>query len=407
MEKDSNFSIFSLIYIIIFILITFSGTTFLKKYVPIMFIIEIIILFLMAKTTQGKLAAFTNKKIKTLIPFFLVIFFCLFLCTQLNYAFSPRIVKTYLIRYMIMSLFLLYIPNINIFYNSIQYTKKYSILVAVSIIIFTSILGYKSGGLVGDFQAGGMIMSIACIIYIIDYFLMNNNKTNIVSLFLCIISLLISGKRMFSIIVVVSFFAIFLLTNNKKKTRKMILFILLASVGIIMVLNFYPKAREVFNRFDKSSSLVEVTSGRNVLWDKALIAYNQNKIHGIGFGSFQLYFASKYNIQGIDAFLTHNIYIGLLAETGIIGFLIYTFLIFFSLRMIIKLGRRVKKCGNIKLYYVYLYSLMIQLWVILYGFTGNIIYNADQTFIYFISIAMMISIERELSNRRNTNEINQ
>ena len=70
-------------------------------------------------------------------------------------------------------------------------------------------------------------------------------------------------------------------------------------------------------------------SGRNFIFSEALRAFTQNPLFGLGLGNF------KYlNMTGNR---THNLFLELLVETGIIGFSLFSILIFrilFNLRRI-------------------------------------------------------------------------
>ena len=72
------------------------------------------------------------------------------------------------------------------------------------------------------------------------------------------------------------------------------------------------------------------TSGRKHLWDKALNLFYENPIFGTGFNAY-------YFLIGAD---THNVYLKILSEQGIIGFFIYLGLYFFALMSGWRLYRR-------------------------------------------------------------------
>ena len=49
-----------------------------------------------------------------------------------------------------------------------------------------------------------------------------------------------------------------------------------------------------------------------------------------------------------------------------------------------------------KIKYLCRYSILMQLWFIIYGFTGNGIYDANESFFYFSSIAIMLTLENTI-----------
>ena len=394
-------SFFTILFYTVYLLITFSGSTAIKLYIPYLFIIYPIVCAGMAITKQGKRAALINKYKSLQYPFLFVIAFSLYLVYQLSFAYVPTIVRVYIRRYLVLALMFVFVPRFWVYEKAIKYSKIYSVAVAISIIVMTAIGGEKTGGLVGDFQAGGMMMSIACIIFLIEYYENSTNRFNLIWLLLSITGLLISGKRMFTLIVVFAFFVLFINSERKGRFKKFISGILLGVIGLLVIITVVPSAREVFDRtMGLAGNAKYFTSGRNVLWEKALIAFKDNKLFGIGFGAFQAYFRDNYIISGIDALLTHNIYIGLLAETGIIGTVIYLGFMVTVLVETLKIQRPVFKLNDQSMRYVFLNSLLLQFWFIIYGFSGNGIYDANETFFYFSAIAMMLSLKMELNRRK-------
>ncbi|MFI7846649.1 O-antigen ligase family protein [Dorea amylophila] len=380
------------IYIIISLAIMFSGSTFIKSYHRSMLIIYGVLAFCMACTKQGKHTGYFVRKKNLIAPFLLFTIFNIFLISQLSYAYVPSIVNTYTKRFFIMSFMLIFLPSIDVSICIIKLAKYYSIVVAISIIISTAISGKKSGGLVGNFQYAGMMMSIAGILFLIDYFDNVENKVNMLGILLSITGLMLSGKRMFSILYFLAFLIIYLLADRKNKHGKFFGGIILCAVTMAILFNMIPATREVFERvLSKSGDIQNATSGRNVLWEKAIDIFKTNRIHGIGFGAFQSYFADHYIVKGIQAYLTHNIYVGLLAETGIIGFVLFVIFLLKNMVMTLKLKNTIFIHNNEKIKYVYKYALLIQCWFIIYGFTGNGMYDVVEMFIYMQGVAMMLS----------------
>lgn len=395
---ERKMSVFTILFYMVYLLITFSGSTGIKSYVPYLFIVYPILCAGMALTKQGKNAAFINNNRRLQYPFLLAFIFSLYLFYQLSFAYVPTIVHVYIRRYFILAFMFVFVPKIWVYEKAIKYSKLYSVAVAISIIIMTAIGGRKTGGLVGDFQSGGMMMSIACIIFLIEYYENYRNSFNLIGLFLSITGLLISGKRMFTLIVVIAFFILFRSSERKDRLKKMICGLFVGIIDLMLIITLVPSAREVFNRaISLTGEAIYITSGRTVLWEKALLAFKNNKAFGIGFGAFQTYFRDNYHISGINAFLTHNIYIGLLAETGIIGTGIYLGFMVAVLVATLKIRRPVFEVNNPSMRYVFLYSLLLQFWFIIYGFSGNGIYDANETFFYFSAIAMMLSLKYELN----------
>lgn len=383
----------SKIYIIVFLIVMFSGSTFIKDIVPILILLLISILIL--KILFNSKNALRSKD---LIPFLLNIIFVLFLFWQTIFiAYEQGIAWVYVKRYFYFSFILLFIPCTDIIFYSIKGIKFYSFLVAFSIVISTAITGYKAGGLVGDYQSGGMMMSISCFMFMIEYFNEEKNNINIFGIILSFLGLFISGKRMFTLIAIMFFGLSYIFATDEKKNIKLIKALCIISVSSFLFFNYIPAAKEIiFRIISLAGNKQSITSGRNVLWEKALDIFDENSLYGIGFGSYQKYFYDYFEISGISAFLTHNIYYGLLCETGIIGFSIYMFLIIYMLIKTLGIWKKIKTMDNKKYKYICNYALFMQIWFIVYGYTGNGIYDANETFFYFTSIGMILSLDNTL-----------
>lgn len=72
----------------------------------------------------------------------------------------------------------------------------------------------------------------------------------------------------------------------------------------------------------KQQRLDPSAQGRFTLWDKAFEMFNSNPIFGVGFNTYRY-------LYGWD---THNNFLKILAESGIIGFLIYLYLYYLAFR---------------------------------------------------------------------------
>ena len=167
------------IYIFLYLLIMFSGSTVIRGQVSNLIVLLVACLAAMTLSDRfGHLAVY-NRKDK--IPFVLIIIYVIFLFWQMLYiAYVPTIVWTYVKRYAVVSLLLIFLPKIDLAVCAVKFSKYYAFFVACSIIICTAITGSKSGGLVGDYQAAGMMMSISCILFMIDYFNDKDEKKNLV-----------------------------------------------------------------------------------------------------------------------------------------------------------------------------------------------------------------------------------
>lgn len=387
-------SILSGIYIVLYIAVMFCGNTFLLDYSSGLMAVEMV--FIAAMVILKLNIGFINKKYQ--MPFILLLSFVVFMLFQLDFAYHSETTLIYIKRYIIYALLLIFVANSDMQYKTIRAVRLYSFVAAGSILIEAIFFGTKAGGLLGNFQAAGMMMSVAASVFFIDYFL-TSNKSDIVGIMMSVLALLTSGKRMFFILVIVGFLITYYLTTkvtNKTVKKKFWAILILSSIAFGVAVYKIPQFQMVFERFADLSgaSMEETTSGRTILWERAIYVFEQNKLTGIGFANFGIYFGDMFRNTGADAYLTHNIYYGLLAETGIIGFAIMLSFMLSSFFYSVYIFFKTAKINNFKIKYIMIYSLMIQIWFIIYGFTGNGIYDTNEFFFYVMAIAAVHSVRR-------------
>ena len=208
----------------------------------------------------------------------------------------------------------------------------------------------------------------------------------IIQSLIVVVALMMTGKRtLFIIPIAVLLIYVILFSKNNK-------FIKLAGVGLgitIFIIGAYvlvPSASLIIDRIVNSEG--DVLSGREVFWNYAIEMFRQNPLFGKGFLSFNdyafyrgfRYYGERWNYQA------HNVYIQLLAETGIVGFLLMTLLIILMLFKIISVVKEKPVFWNILLIY----------WIILFGvysFTGNTLYYPCQLIVLIIIILLVSNIK--------------
>lgn len=160
-----------------------------------------------------------------------------------------------------------------------------------------------------------------------------NNKlffTILIIVQLFALALTFSAGGIISVFVCGSFFTILFVVKLKKRAAKLILFILgMALIGFILSLRF--GLLGVFNEaiFVKlfSADVNPMTWSRIERWQQfsaAISLFVRYPIFGVGLSNFGLFFDRVLGIYyGFEA-TANNIFIELLAETGLIGFLLFT-----------------------------------------------------------------------------------
>lgn len=228
-----------------------------------------------------------------------------------------------------------------------------------------------------------------------------HKKINIVLLVLGFITLFMTGKRGLLLFTAISVIFVFLYTihRDKKKSFKYILiFTIIVSIGYVTMINI-PETQIVFEKMKNLEKNDNILNGRDYLWEESIKIFLKNPAFGIGEG----------RIDGILGDASHNTYIQLLAETGIIGFCIYNLAFLISFIFSIKKAKRIFKEQKNNSKKIVIISLYMQVLFITYGFTGNPLYSNIFFTPYILAIAMINAIpidkEREVNNEDRNNYI--
>ena len=204
-------------------------------------------------------------------------------------------------------------------------------------------------------------------------------------------ALLLTGKRahlLFSILAII----IMLIVKNKKQIKKSLLQIFVALIVACCLIGigsmFLPELGNTINRIIQFSQSGDVTNGRLPLYNLALKSFEKSPIIGNGWGSYKYnYEKSNINLNNnYEQFDAHNIYLQLLSEVGILGtvFILGIFLTFLVRTIKYIVANDIENEDRYNL----INSLGIQLFVLIYGITGNPLYDVQIFFIYMISLAI-------------------
>lgn len=218
-----------------------------------------------------------------------------------------------------------------------------------------------------------------------------------------LLALMLTGKRTLLIIPFIALFVLILVNKIKGKYIKIFMIGCVALCAVYFLMLFIPQASVTFNRIFTQSD--NVLSGREDLWNVCTEMFKSNPIFGKGLGTFNYYANQDYQIhivcyqQGIDSWTmeAHNVYYQFLGELGLggtipaIGVIAFTFIRTFLLKKLIPIMD-----NNQKL--IYHFSLYIQLWFIVYGFTGNVGHNSQDLIMYFIAVSMYLYLQHTFKN---------
>lgn len=215
-----------------------------------------------------------------------------------------------------------------------------------------------------------------------------NKKIWILYLCISVISLLITTKRglILAVLVAIAFTSLARGNINKKISN-----ILKLLIGISMVYIIIQESNifnGIFNRFDNLDSN-NYLSGRTELYEKELAKIKENIF--VGNGAFT---TNKF-LNGYDG---HNIYIQMLLEYGIIGTLIFCFMFLNNIIIVLNLLKN-EQYINANLYF----CLYVQILFLVYGISGNPLYNFYMFNIYVMTSALILVESQKIYNIKNQN----
>lgn len=389
------------LFVIISVLCVFCGQSKLSSYVPHMMIVLLVIALYYSNIHGSGRGIRLNLRYKfhLLIMFEIVIFMAFQIYTV---SVNPARTLVYCRRYFLYAMLLTIILATNTSISIIRISENYALLAGLTSVVDTIISGSPSGGLYGSYHGAGMMMSIACCMFSIDYFTLRRSRWTLAKYVFSLGCVVLTTKRMFLLISVIGLlFAFILTTDRKKEIRILRALLIITAIGIVLFVSV-PQARIVFTRLYillTAEDMSVALSGRNILWDMAMQIFYDNKAFGIGFSNFIDYSGMYYSNAWAGLYHTHNIYYGLLCETGIVGVFSFTILFLSGLVLALQTRKRCKKINDSKLEYIILISIIIQFWFLVYGFSGNGIYDANEFFAYVLSILLLNSVRYELDNQ--------
>lgn len=215
-----------------------------------------------------------------------------------------------------------------------------------------------------------------------------------------VVSFLLIRKRGFFI---AAFLAIMIIwikksLNNRDKTISLTKIVTRAAMVIgILLICFIAYIRISFikgivdNFIGKFFREDDYSSGRIDLYMLALRLFNENPIIGIGWGRYRAYTQGIFHSFSRTTFDTHNVYLQLLCETGIVG------LLFFVISLVATL-----KTSNFNVFklagintnqeskFNYLFGLFLQYFFVIYCLSGNPLYDYHFLITFFLGVAICL-----------------
>ena len=256
--------------------------------------------------------------------------------------------------------------------------------------------GYMAG-ITGHYSSNATFLTCGVLISSTRYLADKEKKNLWMSLFL-LSALLLTGKRAHIIFIILALYTIyyFSLTGQKisSKLMKSIGIVIISLCFVTIIINYIPALSVVISRIQTFMEGNDTsTQVRFKLWALALNAFKQHPVLGIGWEQF--YSTLSYMVGSNRNFEVHNVYLQLLCETGLLGFSIYISWFIFVLGNAIKVYKKmIMYDASSRDMYLIGFALSLQIFFLLYCFTGNPLYDWKTNIPYFLSCSIVFYFRR-------------
>ena len=213
----------------------------------------------------------------------------------------------------------------------------------------------------------------------------------VLGLIIEICALLLTSKRMIIVCLVVVFAVLMLTSQIKGKVMKFAMILLIGAAMLFVITAYIPSLSNVFDRFTNEST--DTMTGRGDLWKISLMMFAKSPVIGTGLGSFNKFAAECGYLSDTGEqwnYFGHNCYYEFLGELGIIGSIIVFGTLLYMLVKTILLVRN-SSLQPVQRYHV-LFALAVEVMLLIYSVTGNVLLYADQTLSLFFAFAITRSI---------------
>lgn len=249
--------------------------------------------------------------------------------------------------------------------------------------------GYKAG-LSAHYSTNGMYLAwgLICAFYLWLRDGGQNTRKWQFATILIFVAVLLTTKRAHLVFGVVACFVLYLLLNSGKGTFgtvfKVVSFLICALVALYIASQFVPEIAGVVSRLQDA----ELDEGRSSYYGVCLDMFASSPIFGEGWGSFTtaLFQSGVSDLarlyrQGILNQNAHCVYLQVLAEEGLCGFLL--FMGFVLTALVYSIRSALASSGD-RSHGIFALSTGIQIFFLLYCVTGNPLYELIEYSVYLL-----------------------
>ena len=269
-------------------------------------------------------------------------------------------------------------------------------------------LGGNMSGLTAHYSTNGMYMALAAIVGFCYVFTADDSVRRIEKagrytwLIVSLIALLMTGKRAHLIFVLMSAVICYFYYHVDKPKGRLFKMVAICAFGgfafyiaYLLMPNYFSAITRIIGKLDSD----DVSAGRLELWETAIAYFKQYPLVGIGFKQF-------IRSVGLDV---HNIYLQILCEMGILGAVVYYSVLFATFR---KSFRNLVYARKNRLYdpkeiedgFLLAFSFMYQVFFLIYGLTGNPLYDVPTFVPYYFSLGIAVFYCNDIRERKRKGE---
>ena len=256
-------------------------------------------------------------------------------------------------------------------------------------------------GLTSHYSTSGVYFAIATIVFFAAMLCYKRSSYKILFL-LMVFSLFMTQKRGPFLFAILTCAITYIVYNNVgfKTIIKLVIMLLGIGLTLLLIINLFPDTRGLITRIIQGTQSNDITGGRMKFYVYAVELFKQHPMFGIGWGHFQSVYGEYSGIKRS----AHNIYLQMLAEVGLVG---TTFLIFVFGMCLYKGYQAIKRfrSKNSDMNFAVCFAFASQVNFLLYGITGNPLYDVQCFVPYLLGIAMMCSIYLHQSTLLNQQDV--
>lgn len=241
-------------------------------------------------------------------------------------------------------------------------------------------------GISGQIGTIAFFEVVAITIFLSTILVERKRISNIALLLLAAAMLILSQKRGLTLaIAIAAACVVFVYWLSKRKDIKWIVVAaILMSIALPIMLMIFPPTRTMIMRTLSPGAL----TGRGEIYAVALEVFADNPWLGNGIGTLGGVLQARNVLSGIVS-TGHNIYLQLLAEVGIGGFVAFVATMLFTLADTVLKLMAISKCPSSKRSgeSALLMSLTFQIFFMVYGMSGNPLFDYTQFAVYVFFVA--------------------